>query len=221
MASFCIDDFTDTSGTDLDAHNADTPVAVWARQAVVASNPAVISDANRARQAAAGAFEIAIYLSPGTPASADYDVTAPLFYVGTFIDEHIAGVCGRLHATDVTYYTVWYELQPAGSLARWELVKFVEGVKTVLDTFDQALSTSTTYIVKLEMRGTALKGYIDGVERLSATDGAITAANSAGLAWYSDRADACTNTSGYHFTDFDAADPTGESFLVAFVQGWN
>lgn len=53
--------------------------------------------------------------------------------------------------------------------------------RTTLDSYSTALSTNDR--IKLEVVGTALKGYVNDVEQLSATDSNLSAAGDWGLFW--------------------------------------
>jgi len=65
----------------------------------------------------------------------------------------------------------------------WNLVKYSGGFKTYLDyvTGQPALTAGQAYRLKLEMIGTTLNLYVDGVLKVTATDSSITAAGKAGI----------------------------------------
>jgi len=66
-------------------------------------------------------------------------------------------------------------------------------------------AADSDYFVQLEIIGQAIKVYIDGVLRISATDAAISAAGKAGLSVYSE-ATVPTDANGWQFSDFSAKD---------------
>jgi hypothetical protein len=119
---------------------------------------------------------VGVYYNDASPAGADYTVQADVIVVNNASAAY-PGVVGRMATGADTYYRLFYD-QPGG---QWVLDKQVAGANTSLDTAAQSLSNSTTYEIRLEMIGTAIKGYVDDVEVLSATDSSIAAAGKAGL----------------------------------------
>jgi hypothetical protein len=61
------------------------------------------------------------------------------------------------------------------------LFKTVAGVNTSLGTFNEALINGDERTIKLQIRDATKKVFIDGVERISSADNAITAAGRAGV----------------------------------------
>lgn len=106
----------------------------------------------------------------GVPGSADYDVECDYT---VYTDIGSVSIAGRMDTSTLTFYYVYYG---SGML---NLIKSVNGVLTNLDSL--AMAWSGTKRLKLEMRGTAITVSTDGTLRLSATDGAITAAGRAGV----------------------------------------
>lgn len=119
-----------------------------------------------------------------TPASADYYVQADVIPQSGG-SGGVAGVIGRKTAgTGSTtnynlYWADYYDHATAGS-RQWRLIKAVGGSVTVLGTYTENIGT-TTKTLKLEMIGTAIKLYVDGVQRVSVTDSSVTAAGRAGV----------------------------------------
>lgn len=193
--AFVNDTFTDAAGTLLVNHLGETG-ADWTLHPSYA-NDAVISNANRCRP---GAGTTAAYAS-GAPASAEYDVECDVEFL---TDNNAAnGPCGRMSTSADTHYHVRYSRN--GLDAQWELYKFVDGAATLLGTFTDLLIAGMPRRVKLEIRDAAKKVYIDGVERISSTDNAITDVGRAGLRLF--RGD--TNTTGIHLDNFTATDAAG------------
>lgn len=96
----------------------------------------------------------------------------------------VAGVVGRKAAgsgsgNQTCYIADYYDHLSTGS-RQWRLYKYVAGAYTGLATYTQNIGTTAT-TVKLEMIGSAIKLYVNGVERCSATDSSITAAGYAGV----------------------------------------
>lgn len=142
-----------------------------------------------------------MYYTSGLPASADYDVQMDVF-PRALTAGHYMGVMGRLTTTSPdNYYSVEYNV----TNARWELWKAAGAgpTFTLLGSFSQTLSLSTTYVVKLQMRGTALTAFVDGVSRISATDSAVTATGRAGI----DGLGAVAVGNAINIDNFSALDP--------------
>jgi hypothetical protein len=197
MAVFVSDSFTDTTGTALGSHTGETG-ATWTKHPDY-SGDAVISDANRVRSSSAGG--VVIYYASGTPTSAEYDVEADL--VVKDVVNAISGVQGRMNTvTGDNHYDFRYNYFSL----QWSLHRYVAGVETLLGTYSQTLSDEQSYALKLELRDAAKKCYVDGVERISSADNAVTAAGKAGLLMYRD---AVGNTVGLHLDNFVATDLSG------------
>jgi hypothetical protein len=164
------DTFTDTNGTALTAHTGEigatwtlhptTPTATWEIQTNRARNTTV-----------AGAI-----LASGTPHFPDYDVEAEFFL---FADVSTAfGIIGRCDPTVMTAYS----FRHSQIVGQWELYKLVAGTGTLLDTVAlDSISPGTTVTMKLEMRGSDIRAYVDDVEVCGAVDSAITATGRAGF----------------------------------------
>lgn len=190
---FASDAFTDTNGTTLQSHTP-TGGGTWTK------HPAATSDAsihnNMVHNDNSG--NAGLYYHSGTPAAADYDVEADVVMKS---DNNVstAGVCGRVHATNQDLYMARYTTNGNN----WQLFKAVGGTFTQLGSnFGQTLTVDQAYRVKLEMRGTAIKLYVDGVERASATDSAVTATGKAGLRVQQ----AATSAVGLQLDNFAATD---------------
>jgi hypothetical protein len=66
----------------------------------------------------------------------------------------------------------------------WQLYRAVNNAFTLLGSYSQTLAVGTAYRLKLEVRDGTKKLLVDGVERISSTDNAITAAGRAGVRWF-------------------------------------
>lgn len=171
MATFLSDTYTDTAGVLLQNHTGETG-ALWTKHPNAGSD-ALITTGGRLRATSGTA---ALYYASGVPATAEYDVEAP-FFVASVPSTTLDGIAGRLSTSVNTLYLARYN----NTGFQWELLKLVAGTATVLATFAQALTVSQTYTVKLQIRDAAKKLFIDGVERISSADNAITAAGRAGV----------------------------------------
>lgn len=205
MATFLSDTFTDTNGTALASHTGETG-ATWTKHGSYSSGAVQISGSARIRSTAASA--ISLYYASGSPASADYSVTANYrVYTSASDPFTLAGVAGRINTAANTYYVFFGAKNQS---TEWVLRKYVAGVSTDLDTYDATIAADTTYQIKLEMIGTSIKAYIDGVEVCSATDSAISAAGKAGVFFYDQTAN---DTNGPQLLDIEAADPASDPVI--------
>lgn len=134
-----------------------------------------------------------------TPSSADYSVSVDV-YVASTLATSCAGVLGRASASGDTFYLA-RTVQGTG----YQMFKCVSSSYTQLgSTSTKTFSGSTTYNVKLEMNGTAIKTYVEGsgTSSISATDSAITAAGYSGI--YKYEASSGSDTTGHHIDNFSA-----------------
>jgi hypothetical protein len=189
MATFVNENFTGTDSTTVQANDAD-----WTKHGS-ATGDALISS-NRARSN--GSVQ-ALYYHAGTPASADYYVEGVIRRDSGVTSTEQGAVCGRIDTAANNRYDV-VRVESGSFLLR----KTIAGVDTTLDTYALALATPEEYTIKLEMIGDQIKGYIDGVEQLSATDSSITAAGKAGFFLFRG-----SSTGGYHIDSITAADAAG------------
>lgn len=187
MATFVTEAFTAADDTDLAALPGITRHPAYAGSGVVSSN--------RARSVTT---PVAYYFA-GIPASADYDVEG---VIHAKTQQGQASVAGRMDPVADTYYDAFY----IPFTAQWQIRRWMAGALTVLGSFTQTLANFTSYAVKLEMRGSTLRLYVDGVERIAVTDTGITAAGRAGFR-LSGTAGSATTT--LHLDSVTAADAAG------------
>lgn len=173
MAEFVNDTFTDSDGTNLENHTGETG-ADWSVHPASSGGPLEIWS-NDVRESNGTAFW-PTYIASGTPASADYDVEASVKVGDSDAPGGRIRIAGRMDSTDDTHYSILWRQDNQEFL----MIREVSGSQTTLDTFAMT-GDDAVHTVKLEMRGDAIKGYIDGVEQLTATDSGITAAGTAGL----------------------------------------
>lgn len=191
MAVLITDTMTDTNGVTLQSHTPESGGSYTKYPGYTADG---LIFSNRLRGTDSASYDQ--YTHSATPPTADYDVQAD-FYVVTNLTSDGSGILGRADATVSAGNDTYYYAQYINSSGQWSLDKAVAGVFTNLGTYTQALSTSTAYALKLEMRGTTIKLYVDSVERISVTDSDISAAGKAGL--YGNRSGDAT---GYHLDNF-------------------
>lgn len=204
MSVFVSDAMSAANWTDLHTRSGELG-ATWTRHPTTPSSRWYIF-ANRVHCGVAGNM----YAS-GVPASADYDVTCT-YRIYTTVTNLNLGICVRMDTSADTYYGLYYQ---AGELV---MFKRVAGVTTSLGTWISTLTGGgTDYTFKLEAIGTAIKAYVNGVERVSVTDSAITAAGRAGL-----RSIGINDaTTGNHIDNFVATDtstpPTGRAYATGLI----
>lgn len=174
MSTFVSDAFTDTAETLLSSHTGATG-ASWTKHPNAAGD-AEISNANRARHREdAGGAGAAIYYASGVPPSADYSVEAVVRVVS---DLGSAQVLGRVATGAQTYYAA--VVSAAGDSIT--LFKLVAGTATQLGlTYSVAIGAGTDWTIRLQMVGSSIKVFVNGTERISATDSDITAAGRVGV----------------------------------------
>lgn len=196
MAQFASDAFTGTSGTELTTYSAS-----WTLHTSY-SGLAYITDANRMRHDGT----TSAYYHSGSPASADYSVSADQFFKETDGGDNTVAVAGRISTSANTMYFAAY----SGSTNDYYLLrKIVAGtVTTIGSTSAASITDETSHNIKLEMVGSAIKLYKDGsgTATVSTTDTAISAAGKAGVRFAGATAG---NASGIHLDNFSADDIGG------------
>lgn len=206
MAQFASDSFTGTENTELVAYSAS-----WTNGPVATGKMEIA--ANRIRH---NSTTSSIYYHANTPASADYSVSADLYVKSTGIS-NAPGVAGRMSTSIASFYMARY-LADAANLA-WELYKAVDNTFTLLGSSAQTLVDETSYNIKLDMVGTAIKLFkeSEGTAVISVTDSSVTAAGRAGIRTYSGVAP--SDTTGLHLDNFSADDAAASGVLVGPLAG--
>jgi hypothetical protein len=177
MATYT-DTFTEGSNIDLATHTPDsggawtmseqtnTTSVINVQAADDTASPTVNTNGS------AGVPPRIIYTVDWTPDNANYDVSFTIDAVSAGDDG--AGVVARW-ADSSNYYVAMLDGSDAAILA-----KVVGGTRTVIDG-PEAVTAAATDVWKFELRGTTLKFYQNGVERCSASDGALTAKGVVGI----------------------------------------
>lgn len=188
-----LDTFVDTASTLITSHTP-TPSGgySWVQSGSLSANTAVITAGNRLRTTGTGEV---IYYADVSPGSADYSTQAILYAADVTGASGFRGVGVRQVAGSKKLYTGIYNF----GASRWELY-WIDGVSfTLLGSYSQALSTGTSYHVKLTVAGSDLDLIIDGVSRVTATDTQITAEGFRSL--YLNGNDG-SDSAGLHVDDF-------------------
>lgn len=190
IVPFLTDSFTDTSGTLLSSHTGEVGAA-WTKHPNYTGN-AVISNANRMRWDSGGGATQAAYYTSATPGSAEYSVEATLFVASI---TGYMGITGRMSTSADTMYLARYDQFST----RWELYRAVTGSFTLLGSYNQTLTVNNSYAMRLEIKDSTKKLFVDNVERISSNDNTITAAGRVGI-----RLLTATNTTGFHLDNLSA-----------------
>lgn len=190
--SFVTDTFTDTDTTLLEDHVGENG-ATWLIHPSSAATPNGRIFANRLYAEVADA----LYYASGTSVTPEYDVDATFFCVTNFGG---ASVTARMSTTANTFYM----FRPQGST--WELQKRVTGAFTSLGTWVDTIVDGDTRTSQCQIRNGTKKLFVSGVEQISSSDNAITAAGRVGF-----RSGAIgTDDSRWHLDSVDATNlPTG------------
>lgn len=203
--AFVTDTFSGGSDVALTSHAGEVG-ATWA-QIPTTFGSIRVSAAGRAYPAAA---QVATCYPVGTPASAEYDVAADVVCLSTSgLSGLSLGVGGRYSTSDETGYLV----RTSGT--QWGLLRGNSGSFTSLGTFNQTLAAGTTYALKLEIRNSAKKVYIDGVAQITSADNSIASTGVPVLRGVV--AGGGTATAGVHLDNFTAADPGGSGVTFALA----
>jgi hypothetical protein len=170
MSQFVYDTFTETSNTALVSHTGETGAtwathSSWANASIYAANDWIYGN---------DSVYGCAYAS-GSPASADYSVTCVIEIPSGTNSDRNTGAAGRISTSAKTAYM----FRLSGDV--WQLWSIVEDSYSSLGTWTDTISAPATRTAKLEMSGTTITGYVDGVARVSVTNSDISAAGKAGI----------------------------------------
>ena len=187
IAVFANDTFTDTAETRLDQHDGEVG-ADWQRpttgaepsyQRISASGRAYHGFENSTGSVATSAEHFLTNLVTGT---ADYSVEARIYSASDGGSNEYAEIYARA-TTPYTFYVLQYD--EAGNIWRlgvWDSPARSVGQMTEIGTYSgDAIPVGGSKLARLEVIGTAIKAYIEGVERIAGTDTTITAAGYPGI----------------------------------------
>lgn len=171
--TFASDSFTGTPVTELSAYNAN-----WSKQIGFTTNAFIgVDSGTYAICTDTSAYNV--YVRSESPASADYSVFVDIARrVASPTNKPEQGPIGRAQSGAATFYAALH----SDTLNDIRLYKWVSGTPTQLgSTYSLTLSTNVAVNVELRMSGSSIKVFIDGVERIAATDSAISGAGKAGI----------------------------------------
>jgi hypothetical protein len=172
------DAFTEASTITLQTHVPSPTGTAWAK----AEDTSGVSDCN-----VSGAGDVAFmgstnfgghisYTCTPAPTLADVDVEIKQSNSGPGSDQRPWFVMARYQDTSNYYAAMGYD---ASAATDKKILKKVAGTYTLIASGDFGEAASDLF--KFELRGSVLKWYQNGTERLSVTDSAITVAGKAGL----------------------------------------
>ena len=177
MAVVVQDEFTEVSNTALTAHTPTTTGTGWTeRDRTGLISHQVFGAFDDVAPSSSETDDRVVTTSDPDPTEADVDVEATCSSTLGSGSGDAMGFVAR-YADNSNFYSAGTYQASAGSDKK--IFKEVSAVVTELATGDNGLSVGDTF--KFELRGTTLKLFHKGVEELSATDSAITAAGSAGI----------------------------------------
>lgn len=159
------DSFTEASDTTLVSHSS-AGANTWSK--MQGNNLTVLGTGDYLYNAAPS--NTSRYTLGVTPATAEYSVQATVVNASG----DAPGPSGRVDFSNE--YGVYFQ----NSSGNWTLRKIVADVETSLATYTGDTPT-TAKVVKLEILDATKKVYIDGVERISSADNAVTSALNPGL----------------------------------------
>ena len=145
-----------------------------------------------------------------TPTTADYSVEADLDVMSN-LGSDATGVIGRLNTATNAFYLARWEQAAFGTTGTWRLARYNNGTVTSLAALTgQAQPVAgEAYRIELEMVGTSLALYVNGVLRVSATDAHDHRRRQGRDHGRTDRAQRQQdNTTGLHLDDFQVTPPT-------------
>lgn len=168
MAVFLSDTFTDTDFDDLVTQHTGETGATWSNHPDFGGTAIIYGNHLLGRDLS----DAVVFLASGTPATANYTVTAPVRYDGVSGEIGVLGRCDgdKFYMAHITAST------NAVSLYYYDGASFSQ-----LDFAAFTPSSGTTYSLVLEMSGTTIRALIDGVEKCSVTDSSLSAAGLAGI----------------------------------------
>ena len=173
IINFANDTFTAANGTLLQNHVSDSG-ATWTKSTGGGASNLTV-DTDRIYSPVNGSGWTPYYTS-ALSTNADYDIQADIR--APYSGASSFHVCGRIATNSLDAYCAGL------NNGVWKLYKRVGSTITLLGQYVGDISGANAATVMLRMRGTQLEVYINGVNRISATDSSLTAAGRAGIAAY-------------------------------------
>ena len=187
---FVFDTFSDVDGRGITGHSGERG-AKWAPQ------PGVTNGGSTIHAGAVVNNGTGVYQAFAEPPSADYTVTGKFLCRSGLTGDSVA-VAARMSTSENTLYWAGYSRANGG----FRLFKTVAGTPTQLgSTYTMAVNVGQEFTVALQVSGSTIKMFVDGVERVSVTDSAIAAAGRVGMR----NSIVQSPTTGCHLTELSAA----------------
>lgn len=217
MGVIFLDNFTEaTTDTNLDSHTPDTGTS-WVLDggsATVTLQALQATDTMGASGNESGVSKG--YYGQPDPSTADYDIEFTFAAVDTGSANRYFFVLGRW-VDQNNYYALG--VRPTGhASSSLDLRKRAASSNSSLGNYDAALAASTA--IKIEFRTNSQKVYVDGVERITATDSALTDAGGYGVYWGRDPGNSFAGGnihSNWRIDGFTVTEPAAGGIAVATV----
>src|SRR5579884_76968 len=190
----------DAAGTLLESCTVETGGA-WVKHPNFASSSIKTDNAGRIMGAFAGT---SVYYDNTTFSSADYDVEGDITPLDTTATS--VGIMGRMSTSATTYYLFDYQT----STGQFFLFTVVGGATQNTTSFTQALTTSTTYHMRLSMRGSRIQCFVNGSLVIQIVDTNISTAGTCGILYGQN----LSNTTGIHLDNVVASTPSSTTAVT-------
>lgn len=181
------DTFTDTAGRRLDQHTGEINAA-WQRpntgydpsyQRINAAGRTYYGGENGSGPTTNGAEH---FLTAYTPPAADYAVEARIYAATDGGTGEYAEIYARATTPNTFYILQYDEGTNTWRLGYWNSVSRTAGQMTSLGTYaGDVIAPGSSRLARLQVQGTSITAFVDGVQRISATSNHITAAGYPGL----------------------------------------
>jgi hypothetical protein len=194
------DTFADIAGTSLVDHTSDSG-HTWVNHQGYSGVLKIGADGKV--YSTSGDVVHLVYLD-NAPPTADYDVEGTIVG-GTTPTATTAMLALRINTSANTYYMAGWERTSPG---QWRIYKVISGTSSLLGSAADTLAEGEERHVRFTARGSTLELYVDGIEVISVTDSAITAAGRAGLR-YRNEESVEANGAGYKTFEVTGYSSTG------------
>lgn len=160
---FAQDNFTDTNNTDLEVHVSVEDGGTW--HIWGAGNMDIFQNHTKCASNTTATY----WHHSSTPTTANYSVR------GTFSKSNVSQTSSDLTGRTTDYALTTYAIENwDNSGSYWDLYKNVSGSATTIGSYSGDDPSTAARVVDLIMDGTTISVEIDGTERISVTDSAIT-----------------------------------------------
>lgn len=168
------DTFTDTDGTSILLHTADSGGTYQRQTGSSPSNDASMQSNKLRPRSSAGIYRTATAMLIN-----NYEVQATLSILSE--DTGSVGVTARASISENTFYA-WRYQRLSSTTADLRLIKVINGVITTLTTVNiPVYTTGQSFTLKLSVNDNTLIGFVDDVPISNINDNSITSAGCAGL----------------------------------------